>query len=158
MAQTYLSDLNDNQWTLLEGLLPDAKPGGRPRTVNLRHIINGILYILCTGCPWRYLPKDYPNSKTVYHYFAQWRDDRTWHQVHERLRQWTRTVEYDRFPLPRWQWLTVSQCRVLPWFISKWATTEPRSSKGENAIYSLIAWVSSSVDMSLPRISLKEQA
>ena len=55
MAQTYPSDLNDDQWSLLAALLPHAKPGGRPRTVNLRHIINGILYILCTGCPWRYL-------------------------------------------------------------------------------------------------------
>jgi putative transposase len=55
MTQSYPSDLTDDQWSLLEALLPSAKPGGRPRTVDLRAVVNAILYILCTGCPWRYL-------------------------------------------------------------------------------------------------------
>ena len=138
--QTYPSDLNDAQWSLLEALLPPAKPGGRPRTVALRQVVNAILDILWTGCAWQYLPKSYPNYKTVYHDFTQWRDDGTWHRVHERLRQWTRTVEYDRFPLPLWRWRIVSQCQQLRWFMSKWATTGASTSRGESGICGWTAW------------------
>ncbi len=68
--------------------------------MDLRQIVNAILYVLCTGCAWRYLPKDYPKYKTVYHYFAQWRDDGTWHQVHERLRHQTMDPNRGVWPFP----------------------------------------------------------
>ena len=115
MTQAYPSDLSDDQWDLLETLLPPAKTGGRPRSVDLRQVVNAILYVLVSGCAWSYLPHDYPNYKTVYHYFAQWRDDGTWERVHEHLRQWTRTVENDRFPHRLWRWPIVSRCPLPPW-------------------------------------------
>lgn len=82
------SDSTDNQWPLLGSLLPDAKLGGRPHTIDLRAVIDAILHILCAGCPWRYLPPSYPNWKTAYHGFARWRNDRTSATIHERRRQW----------------------------------------------------------------------
>ena len=60
MEKGYPSDLSDEQWARLEPLLPPAKPGGRPRTVNLRAIINALLYVLRSGCAWRMLPHDFP--------------------------------------------------------------------------------------------------
>ena len=66
--KTYPSDLTDEQWELLSPLLPAAKPGGRPRTVELREILNAILYVLRTGCAWRMLPHDLPPWQTVYKY------------------------------------------------------------------------------------------
>ncbi len=63
----YPSDMTHGEWARLEPLIPAAKPGGRPRTANMRQAINAILYLLRTGCPWRYLPRDgFPPRSTVY--------------------------------------------------------------------------------------------
>lgn len=125
MSTSYPSDLTDGQWQVLESLLP--KPStGRPRVVDLRQVINAILYILCTGCPWRYLPTDYPNYKTVYYYFARWRDDGTWMQIHERLRQWNRSIEHDRPPHRVWRWPTASPSPALPWCRRLWVMMAAR--------------------------------
>jgi transposase len=75
---SYLTDLTDAQWHILQPLLPAAKPGGRPRAVDMREIINTILYLNRTGCQWDRLPHDLLPKSTVYEYFAQWRDDGTW--------------------------------------------------------------------------------
>ena len=69
----YSTDISDSQWEILKPLIPSQKPGGRPRTVNLREIINSIFYILATGCPWRLKPHDLPPWATVYDYFRIWR-------------------------------------------------------------------------------------
>jgi transposase len=82
----YPSDLSDHEWCLLAPLLPPAKPGGRPRRVDLRQILNGIFYLLRTGCAWRYLPREYGPWSTVFHYFRRWRRDRTWKQIQAVLR------------------------------------------------------------------------
>jgi len=71
MGQAYLSDLSDDQWNLLEILLPLAKLGGFPRNVDLRQVINAIPDALVSGYAWSYLPHGHPNSKIIYHYFAQ---------------------------------------------------------------------------------------
>ena len=71
----YPSDLTDREWRVLAPLLPPAKPGGRPRTVNLRLILNGIFSLLRSGCAWRMLPRDYGPWSTVYDYFRKWRED-----------------------------------------------------------------------------------
>ena len=84
--QTYPTDLNNRQWDYIADLVPVAKTGGRPRTTEMRAVINAILYIVVTGAQWRMLPKDYPNWKTVYHYFRIWRDDGTWQRIHDTLR------------------------------------------------------------------------
>jgi len=70
----YPSDLQDREWALIAGLFPAAKRGGRPRTTELRAVMNAILYIASTGCQWRALPKDFPPMTTVQGYFYAWRD------------------------------------------------------------------------------------
>ena len=65
----YKSDLTDAEWIIIEPLIPPAKKGGYPRTVNMREIINGMFYVLKTGCSWEMLPHDLPSSSTVYSYF-----------------------------------------------------------------------------------------
>lgn len=82
----YPSDLTDAQFALLEPLLPQAKPGGRPRSVNLHASVNAILYVNRTGCQWRALPKDYPPWSTAYDYFRKWRKDGTWQAINDTLR------------------------------------------------------------------------
>ncbi|HZD93317.1 MAG TPA: IS5 family transposase [Candidatus Sulfotelmatobacter sp.] len=85
-TQTYPTDLTDRHWDYIKDLIPQAKAGGRPRSLDMRQVINAILYILVTGAQWRMLPKDYPKWKSVYHYFRIWRDDRTWQRIHDTLR------------------------------------------------------------------------
>src|ERR671926_1721991 len=84
--QRYPTDLTDRQWDCISPLVPSAKPGGRPRTLDMREVINAILYIVVTGCQWRLLPHDYPTWQSVYTYYARWRDDGTWQRIHDTLR------------------------------------------------------------------------
>ncbi|MFI6928326.1 IS5 family transposase [Nonomuraea spiralis] len=70
--QRYPSDLTDAQWDLIEPLLPEPNSGGRPEKHPRREIVNAILYVVRSGCPWRYLPTDLPPWQTVYWYFQQW--------------------------------------------------------------------------------------
>ena len=81
----YASDLTDGEWKVLEPLLPRAKALGRPRTTALREVVNAILYLLRSGCPWRMLPRDFPPRSTVQRYFYLWRDDGTWAEVNRQL-------------------------------------------------------------------------
>jgi len=74
MALSYPTDLSDEQWELLVPLLPCAKPGGRPYSVDVRAIVNAIVYIVVAGCAWRMRPKDLPKWKTVYHYVRAFRN------------------------------------------------------------------------------------
>ena len=85
--QPYPSDLTDAQWAVLEPLLPPPKPAGRPRVVERRELVNAILYVLRTGCPWRHLPRDLPKWSTTQSCFRRWRLDGTWERVHEALRE-----------------------------------------------------------------------
>ncbi len=95
----YPSDLTDAQWAILEPLIPPAKPGGRPREVDMREVINGILYILRTGAGWRHLPHDFPPHQTVYEYYNAWRKDGTWERLHTTLRERVRR-QAGRAPTP----------------------------------------------------------
>lgn len=81
----YPSDLTDEEWALIAPLIPPAKRGGRPRTADMREVMNGIMYILSTGCQWDYLPKDLPSRSTVYHYFDLWTYDGTLDRMHHEL-------------------------------------------------------------------------
>jgi putative transposase len=83
----YPSDLTDAQWQLLEPLLPPAKPGGQPRTTDLRAVANALFYLNREGCTWRALPHDFPPWRTVYDYFAAWKADGTWEAVNGALRR-----------------------------------------------------------------------
>jgi putative transposase len=88
----YPSDLTDAQWRLLEPLLREREPGGpgRPPTVDLREVVNALLYIKQTGCPWRYLPHDLPARSTVHYYFQQWTADGTLEEVLRQVREQVR--------------------------------------------------------------------
>ena len=90
MRKPYPTDLTDEQWTILQPLIPPAKSGGRPRTVNLREVVNTLLYLNRAGCQWDMLPHDLLPKSTVYDYFALWRDDGTWQRINDALRQQVR--------------------------------------------------------------------
>ena len=77
----YASDTTDAEWQLLSPFLPGASRVGRPREVDLRAVMDAILYILATGCQWRALPKDFPPRSTVQYYFYLWRDQRIWRRI-----------------------------------------------------------------------------
>ena len=91
--KAYPTDLTDAQWTILEPLVPPSKHGGRPRAVNMREVINTIMYLNRAGCQWDMLPHDLLPKRTVYEYFAQWRDDGTWLRFVDALRVQVRTRE-----------------------------------------------------------------
>ena len=98
----YPSDLTDEQWAIVEPLLPPAKPsprGGRPRQVDMREVLNTLFYLNRSGCQWDMLPHDLLPKSTVYDYFVQWRDDGTWTKVVTALRERTR-VAAGRAPTP----------------------------------------------------------
>ena len=78
----YPSDLRDAEWAWLEPLIPPASPGGRPRKTDMRAAMNAILYLLRTGCPWRYLPRDsFPPRSTVYNIFREFQRDGVWEAI-----------------------------------------------------------------------------
>jgi transposase len=81
----YASDLTDSEWALVEPKIPPARRGGRRRNVNVREVLNGILYVLWTGCQWAALPKDFPPKSTVHHYFMLWNWDGTLERIHHEL-------------------------------------------------------------------------
>jgi putative transposase len=84
--QPYPTDLTDAQWARIALLIPAALPGGRPRSVDLREVLNAILYLTRSGCSWRLLPHDLPPWGTVHYYYRRWRLDGTWQQIHATLR------------------------------------------------------------------------
>jgi transposase len=99
MSKAYPSNLSREQYEYLSELIPEAKPGGRPRSVEMWEILNALLYLLVEGCRWRSLPGDFPAWQTVYTYFRNWRRDGTLIKIHDQLREWTR-IEQERQPSP----------------------------------------------------------
>lgn len=93
--KTYASDLSDEQWLIIEPLIPAARTqhGGRPRKVDLREVMNTIQYLNRTGCQWEMLPHDLLPKSTAYEYFAQWRDDGTWQTMVDALRAQVRVAD-----------------------------------------------------------------
>jgi len=96
-TDAYPSDVTDEQWALIEPLIP-VYPGGRPRKTKVRDVLDAILYMLRTGCQWRYLPKDFPPRSTVWRYFDDWRHTGTLDDIHDRLRTKCRTQEKPHQP------------------------------------------------------------
>ena len=99
ILRPYDTDLTDAQFAVLEPLLPPPKPRGRPRA-DLRAVLNGILYLVRSGCQWRLLPHDFPPWSTVHTWYRRWRTDGTWEAIHEALRQRARE-RAGRDPSPR---------------------------------------------------------
>jgi putative transposase len=98
MRKPYPSDLTDEQWAIIEPLIP-VHTVGRPRTNDMREVLNAVFYLNRSGCQWDMLPHDLPAKSTVYNHFAQWRDDGTWQRVMDALRQKVRVAE-GREPSP----------------------------------------------------------
>ncbi len=99
MSKAYPSNLTREQYEFLSDLIPEAKPGGRKREVDMWEVINGIFYILVEGVRWRALPGDFPPWQTVYTYFRNWRKNGTWLKIHDNIRDWVR-MEQERHPSP----------------------------------------------------------
>ena len=95
----YPTDLTDEQWRLIAPSIPSPKPGGRPRSVDLREVVNAVLYLSRTGCSWRQLPHDFPPWGTTHFYYRCFRLDGTWEKIHEQLRRRVR-IEEGRNPTP----------------------------------------------------------
>jgi putative transposase len=85
--RAYPTDLSDTEWAILAPLLPAAKPGGRPRSVDLREVLNALSSWLRSGEAWRLLPHDFPPWQTVYHYWRTWRRSGAWERIHTPLRE-----------------------------------------------------------------------
>jgi len=81
----YPSDLTNEEWALVEPLIPPARRGGAKRTVDVREVVNGLMYVLSTGCQWRAIPKDLPPRSTIYDYFDLWSWDGTLNRIHDAL-------------------------------------------------------------------------
>jgi putative transposase len=95
----YPTDLTDDEWRVLAPLIPPARPGGRPRSVDAREIVNAIRYLLRAGCAWRLLPREFPPWQTVYASFRRWEADGTWERMAGALRRELR-VALGRRPEP----------------------------------------------------------
>ena len=89
----YASDMTDREWALIEPFMPPARRHGRPRTTDLREVVNAVLYIATSGCQWRMLPREFPPVSTVQRYFYDWRDSGLWHTIHFHLALQTRELE-----------------------------------------------------------------
>jgi len=103
-TRRYPTDLTNQQWAIIEPLLPGTEPvapGGRPPIHAKREIVNAILYLTRSGCAWRMLPADFPHWRTVYGYFAQWRDDGTLDLIHDTLREEVRATKEKKGRKPR---------------------------------------------------------
>lgn len=130
----YTSDLSDTEWALLEPLIPAAKPGGRPRSVNMREVVNAIFYVLKTGCQWGNLPGDFPPYSTVFDYYNQWRKYKVWQAMNEALREKVRQAE-GREATPSAAILDSQSIKTTEKGGSA-ASTQPNSSKDANDLSS----------------------
>jgi transposase len=95
----YTSDLTDEEWRILEPLLPPGKPGGQRRKYRMRDVMDAMQYVLRAGCAWRLVPHDLPHGQAAYHYFRIWHQDDTWQRIHDQLRETVRT-RMGRHPQP----------------------------------------------------------
>ena len=85
--EPYPSDVSDEEWAILEPLIPPAKPGGKPRTTDMREVVNAIFYVNKSGGQWRMLPHEFPKWQTVYYYYNTWRKAGLWGQWNALLRE-----------------------------------------------------------------------
>lgn len=137
---SYPTDLTDEQWSLLEPMMPPPGVGGRPQSVPRRTIINAILYLQRAGCAWRLLPREFGNWSTIYYYFRLWRIDGTWELIHKKLREKVRR-KIGKKPTPTAAILDSQSVKTAaPQKGGRMATTRVRRLPAENATFALIPW------------------
>jgi putative transposase len=146
----YPTDLTDEEWQILAPLLPPAKSGGRPRKYPMREVLNGIQYVLRSGCAWRLMPHDLPHWQTAYQAFRAWRQDGTWRRIHDQLRDRLRT-RMGRHPQPSAAIIEAQTVKTTEKG-GRMAMTAPKNSMAASAISSLIRRVSSCASSSTPPI------
>ncbi len=146
----YTSDLTDEEWQILEPLLPPEKSGGRPRKYPLREVINSIQYVLRAGGAWRLMPHDLPHWQTAYQCFRAWRRDGTWLGMHDHLRNEVRT-RMGRHPQPSAAVIDAPPVKTTEQG-GPTAMTGRRNSMAASAISSLRRRVSCRVSSSIPPI------
>lgn len=135
----YPSDLIDGEWKHVKGLIPKAKRGGYPQTTDMRQVLNAIFYLIRGGITWEMLPKDFPNWKTVYHYFRLWRQQGVWKAIPDKLRTKVRQ-QAGRNPLQVPPSLIVRALRGLKSAAATAGTTKAKMSQDASAICWLIRW------------------
>ena len=139
MARTpYPSDLTDEQWSIVAPMIPPAEPGGRYRSVDMREVVNGILYFVRTGCSWRMLPHEFPPWGTVHYYYRRFRLDGAWQLIHDRLREKVRR-KVGKKPTPSAAILDSQSIKTAaPQKGGRMVTTQARRSRAENGIFASI--------------------
>jgi|SRR5712691_1159600 len=131
--EPYPTDLTNQQWNILEPLVPSVQSGGRPADYTRREIVNAILYVLRTGCQWRMVPHDFPPWQIVYAYFRTWRLDGTWQSIHDRLRRKVRRAA-GRHPEASAAILDSQSVKTMEKG-GRAATMPPRKSRAEKGIF-----------------------
>ncbi len=141
-ALRYPSDLTDEEWALVEPLIPPARRGGNRRHVDVREVMNGIMYVLSTGCQWRAIPKDLPPRSTVHDYLDLWSQDGTLDRIHHALYMECRE-QVDREASPTAAIIDSQSVKSAekggPASI-RMAMTQARRSKARSAMFSSIRW------------------
>ncbi len=130
--RAYSTDLTDQEWQILEPLLPAEKTGGRHRLYEMLEIINALRYLLRTGCAWRLLPHDFPHWRAVYEYFRFWKQDGTWLKIHDFLHAELR-AKMKREKQPSAAIVDSQSVKTTEKGGRKEATTARRKSQAENA-------------------------
>ena len=130
----YKSDLTNTEWEIIKPLIPPAKKGGHPRTVDMREIINGMFYVLKTGCSWEMIPNDLPPSSTVYSYFRLFQKKGIWQQINRQLRQRVRE-SVGRELKPTAASVDTQSVKTTVKRGKYMALTAEKKSKGESAIF-----------------------
>jgi transposase len=143
----YATDLTDAEWQFLSDLIPAVKPGGRPRTQNMRMVVNAVLYVLRSGCHWRLLPHEYPNWKTVYDYFWKWRQQGLWQAINHTLREQVRAAA-GRTAAPSAAILTVTALPADSLRPALWVATVNRRKQPSAAVRAATTAAKNSTDAS----------